>query len=112
MKKGEAKIEFFSNFNYIKHEFESGLVISKFLYEKAKLEKNFKMTYKQFNKYFNDELKNIHNQTKTAQISTNDNKSINTIEFKNEPVKLQIKPNNKKVFDAKFGKKFNDDDIL
>ncbi|ARR04746.1 MULTISPECIES: hypothetical protein [Campylobacter] len=112
MQRGEAKIEFYSNINYLKKEFENGCVISKFLYEKAKLEKNFKMTYKQFNKYFNDELKNIHNQTKTAQISTNDNKSINTIEFKNEPVKLQIKPNNKKVFDAKFGKKFNDDDIL
>ncbi|MBK3501130.1 hypothetical protein [Campylobacter fetus] len=111
MQRGEAKIEFYSNINYLKKEFENGCVISKFLYDKALKEKNFKMTYKQFNKYFNDEFKNTHNQTKTAQISTNDNKSINIIEFKNEPVKLQIKPN-KKVFDAKFGKKFNDDDIL
>ncbi|WP_162165545.1 hypothetical protein [Campylobacter fetus] len=112
MKKGEAKIEFFSNLNYLKQEFEAGLLVSKILYQKAKIDKNFKMTYKQFNKYFNDELKNIHNRTKTDQISTNIDKAIRSIEIKNEPIKLQIKPNNKKVFDVKFGKEFNDDDIL
>ncbi|CDF65929.1 hypothetical protein [Campylobacter fetus] len=109
MKKGEAKIEFFSNLNYLKKEFESGLVVSKFLYNKAKTNKNLKMSYKQFNKYFNEVF--INNQTKTIKTPKNNNEIIK-VNVENEPVKLQIKPNNKKVFDAKFGKKFNDNDIL
>ncbi|HDX6281811.1 TPA: hypothetical protein RPW02_001748 [Campylobacter fetus subsp. venerealis] len=109
MKKGEAKIEFFSNLNYLKKEFESGLVVSKFLYKKAKNNINLQMTYKQFNKYFNEVF--INNQTKTIKTPKNNNEIIK-VNVENEPVKLQIKPNNKKVFDAKFGKKFNDNDIL
>ncbi|QMS67709.1 hypothetical protein [Campylobacter fetus] len=109
MKKGEAKIEFFSNLEYLKKEFESGLVVSKFLYNKAKTNKNLKMSYKQFNKYFNEVF--INNQAKTIKTPKNNNEIIK-VKIENEPVKLQIKPNNKKVFDAKFGKKFNDNDIL
>lgn len=109
MKKGEAKIEFFSNLNYLKKEFESGLVVSKFLYNKAKTNKNLKMSYKQFNKYFIEVF--INNQTKTIKTPKNNNEIIK-VNVENEPVKLQIKPNNKKVFDVKFGKKFNDNDIL
>lgn len=54
MKKGEAKVEFFSNLEYFKKEYEAGLVVSKILYNKAVQEKNIKMKYNQFNKYFND----------------------------------------------------------
>ncbi|ASM39443.1 hypothetical protein CSPB12327_07655 [Campylobacter sp. RM12327] len=111
MKKGEAKIEFFSNLNYLKKEFESGLVVSKFLYEKAKTSKNFKMSYKQFNKYFNEVFKNINNKTKTIKTPKNNNEIIK-VKIENEPIKLQIKTNNKKIFDSKYGKKFNNDDIL
>ncbi|OCR86419.1 hypothetical protein CFT13S00388_09230 [Campylobacter fetus subsp. testudinum] len=116
MKKGEAKIEFYSNLKYLKQEFESGLVISKFLYEKAKLEKNFKMTYKQFNKYFNDELKNTRNQIEMAQISKNQDKTINDIEKdikqKNEPIKLYVNTKNGRIFNPLYGKSVNNDDIL
>lgn len=46
MKKGEAKIEFFSNIEFQKNEYKTGCVVSKFLYNKAKEKRNFKMTYK------------------------------------------------------------------
>lgn len=116
MKKGEAKIEFFSNLNYLKQEFESGLVVSKFLYKKAKTNKNLKMSYKQFNKYFNDTFKNTHNQSEMALKSKNYSKeykdSTNKQKTKNEPLKLKIQTNSKNVFNAKFGKNFKDEDIL
>ncbi len=116
MKKGEAKIEFFSNLNYLKKEFESGLVVSKFLYNKAKTNKNLKMSYKQFNKYFNDTFKNIHNQSKIALKSKNNlneyQSSTKDKKIKNEPLKLKIQTNSKNVFNAKFGKEFKESDIL
>ncbi len=116
MKKGEAKIEFFSNLNYLKQEFESGLVVSKFLYKKAKTNKNLKMSYKQFNKYFNDTFKNTHNKSKTALKSKNYLKeyqsSTKDKKLENEPLKLKIQTNSKNVFNAKFGKEFKDEDIL
>lgn len=116
LKRGEAKIEFFSNLEYLKQEFKNGFVVSKALYNKAKLEKNLKLSYEQFNKYFNDTFKNTHNQSKTAlksksylkeyQSSTKDKK------IENEPLKLKIQTNSKNVFNAKFGKEFKDEDIL
>lgn len=116
MKKGEAKIEFFSNLNYLKKEFESGLVVSKFLYNKAKTTKNLKMSYKQFNKYFNDTFKNTHNQSKIALKSKNNlneyQSSTKDKKIENEPLKLKIQTNSKNVFNAKFGKEFKESDIL
>lgn len=53
MKRGEGKTEFFANLNYLKEQYKQGIIISKFLYEKAVEEKNFKMSYKNFNNYFN-----------------------------------------------------------
>ncbi|MBZ7936320.1 hypothetical protein H2279_06750 [Campylobacter sp. B0100352/1] len=107
MQRGEAKIEFYSNINYLKKEFENGCVVSKFLYNKALKEKNFKMTYKQFNKYFNDEFKNKIEKKETMQ---KDNQSL-VLENK-EPIKLKINTKSKKVFDAKFGKDIKEDDLL
>ncbi|HDX8135992.1 TPA: hypothetical protein RQJ16_001839 [Campylobacter fetus subsp. venerealis] len=116
MKKGEAKIEFFSNLEYLKKEFKSGLVVSKFLYNKAKTTKNLKMSYKQFNKYFNETFKDTHNQSKIALKSKNNLKEYrsNTKDkkLKNEPLKLKIQTNSKNVFNAKFGKVFKESDIL
>lgn len=116
MKKGEAKIEFFSNLNYLIQEFEKGLVVSKFLYEKAKINKNFKMTYKQFNKYFNENFKNVYNQTKSALKSIGDVNTIkdtkNNLKTKNEPIVLKIDTKTKKVFDVNFDKHIKEEDIL
>ncbi|EAI4450172.1 hypothetical protein A0Y73_07880 [Campylobacter lari] len=108
MKKGEAKIEFYSNLNYLKKEFENGCVVSKFLYEKALKEKNFKMTYVQFNKYFNEIFKNKIDKKETIQ----ENNRFLTLENNKEPIKLKINTKSKKVFDAKFGKDIKEDDLL
>lgn len=101
MKRGEAKIEFYSNLNYFKKEFESGCVVSKFLYERAKKEKGILMTYSQFNKYFNGVFKDAKKV-----------KDIPLVPENKEPIKLKIDTRSKKVFDAKFGKKINDEDLL
>ncbi|EPR3147603.1 hypothetical protein ACU4US_001714 [Campylobacter jejuni] len=108
MKKGEAKIEFYSNLNYLKKEFENGCVVSKFLYQKALKEKNFKMTYVQFNKYFNEIFKNKIDKKETIQ----ENNRFLTLENNKEPIKLKINTKSKKVFDAKFGKDIKEDDLL
>lgn len=95
MKRGEAKIEFYSNIEYIKKKYNSGIVVSKILFEHLKKEKNIKMCYEQFNKYFNDEfkLKNKLNYAKNENIS---------IDIK-EPKIIEIK-NNNKVFSPLYGK--------
>lgn len=95
MKRGEAKIEFYSNIEYIKEKYNSGIVVSKILFEHLKKEKNIKMCYEQFNKYFNDEfkLKNKLNYAKNENIS---------IDIK-EPKIIEIK-NNNKVFSPLYGK--------
>lgn len=103
MKKGEAKIEFYAILNFLQQEFEAGTVVAKFLYEKAKEYKNIKMTYKQFNKYFNDTFK-----TPKEKIDSN----IKIIKNNTEPVKLKISTGSRKNFDPMFGKKFVKDDIL
>lgn len=114
MKKGEAKIEFFSNLEYIKKEYEAGLVVSKFLYNKAVLEKNIKMTYTQFNKYFNDTFNNkidtVHNINQNLNINNSEKKQNETLT--NEPIKAKINTKETKVFNPLFGKNFNNDDIL
>lgn len=56
-KRGEAKVEFYSNLDWIKDQYNNGVIISKFLFQKAQKEKNFKMGYPQFNKYFNEIFK-------------------------------------------------------
>jgi hypothetical protein len=105
MKKGEAKIEFYAILNFLQKEFEAGIVVSKFLYEKAKKYKNIKMTYKQFNKYFNDTFK-------TPKEKINSNIEIIRNNTETEPVRLKISTGAKKNFDPMFGKKFTRDDIL
>ena len=105
MKKGEAKIEFYAILNFLQKEFEAGIVVSKFLYEKAKKYKNIKMTYKQFNKYFNDTFK-------IPKEKINSNIEIIRNNTETEPVRLKISTGSKKNFDPMFGKKFTRDDIL
>lgn len=115
MKKGEAKIEFFSNLEWIKKEYQAGLVVSKFLYNKAVIEKNIKMTYTQFNTYFNRYFNRNNNYSQSTNINQNlisENKKIEKEFLKNEPIKAKITTKDKKVFDAMYGKNFNDDDIL
>jgi len=70
VKKGEAKIEFFSNLKYLQNEYNNGLVVAKFLYKKAIHEKKFKMGYGQFNKYFNDVFGVKKNQNEKLVIDT------------------------------------------
>lgn len=98
MKRGEAKIEFYSNFEYIKEKYLSGIVVSKILFEYLKQEKNIKMSYDQFNKYFNDEFK-IKNELNNIK---QENNSSNA----KEPKKVEIK-NNHQVFSALYGKQIN-----
>lgn len=95
MKRGEAKIEFYSNIEYIKIQYYSGIVVSKILFEHLKKERNIKMCYGQFNKYFNDEFKLINksNFTKNENISSD----------MKEPKIIEIK-NNNKVFSPLYGK--------
>lgn len=119
MKKGEAKVEFFTHLEYLKKEYEAGLVVSKFLYNKAVLEKNIKMTYTQFNKYFNDifnikvnKIQNISQNSNTINNDSNTPKKIQKDTLINEPIKAKIGTKETKVFDPLYGKKFNNDDIL
>ncbi|EAI9929528.1 hypothetical protein C5535_08415 [Campylobacter jejuni] len=110
MKKGEAKIEFYSNLSYLKKEFENGCVVSKFLYEKAKKERNFKMTYVQFNKYFNEIFKN---QNTSKAVAKENKQEDNTKQNdKKEPVILEIKTNKGRVFDPLYGKNIDPSQIL
>ncbi len=67
-------------------------MVSKFLYNKALKEKNFKMTYVQFNKYFNEIFKNKIDKKETIQ----ENNQFLTLENK-EPIKLKINTKSKKM---------------
>lgn len=109
MKKGEAKIEFFTNLKYLQNEYNDGLVVSKFLYKKAVHEKNFKMTYPQFNKYFNDFLaiKKTVSVFPLVKKEQDDPKSGSS-----EPLRARINTKEKKVFDALYGKQISDEDLL
>ena len=113
MKRGEAKIEFYTNLEYFKKEYESGMVVSKFLYQKAVGEKNIKMTYPQFNKYFNDILKTNISKNKNIEVlnlSRNNDIKKESITA-GEPIKIKISTK-EKVFDALYGKEIKEDDIL
>lgn len=98
MKRGEAKIEFYSNFEYIKENYLSGIVVSKILFEHLKQEKNIKMSYVQFNSYFNNEFKTKKEINNTKQ----ENNSSNI----KEPKKVEIK-NNHQVFSALYRKQID-----
>lgn len=103
MKRGFAKIEFFTNLDYFKKAFKKGFVVSKILYEKAKKEKKIQMSYTQFNKYFKEFLikqKNLKSETNTHANN-----------FSN-PIKLEINAASKKVFDPKFKKNIAAEDLL
>lgn len=65
------------------------------------------MTYKQFNKYFNDEFKN---KIEKKEITQENNQSLALENI--GPIKLKINTKPKKVFDAKFGKDIREDDLL
>ena len=56
MQRGDKAIEFYSNLNWLKEQYKAGFVIAKRLYEKAVNERDFKMSYMQFCRYFNEEL--------------------------------------------------------
>ena len=113
MKKGEAKIEFFSNLKYLQNEYNNGLVISKFLHQKAKNEKNFKMTYAQFNKYFNEVFKVRKSVDKELVITSSaEETSVIKQRESQEPIKASINTKEKKVFNALYGKEIKDDDLL
>jgi hypothetical protein len=113
MKKGEAKIEFFTNLKYLQNEYNNGLVIAKFLYEKAVREKNFKMKYWQFNKYFNDILAGKKIVIKEPVIiSPAEDNLTPTVDEAQGPIKASINTKEKKVFSALYGKKVDDGDLL
>lgn len=113
MKKGEAKIEFFTNLKYLQNEYNNGQVVSKFLYQKAVREKNIKMRYAQFNKYFNDvfRVKTIEIE-KQIKVVANENILKNDLTATAGPIKASINTKEKKVFSALYGKEIKDDDIL
>jgi len=58
--------EFYANLKMIKETYEAGLRIKKHLYLFLKTELNWKMTYKTFNKYFNQEFQK-QKETKTQK---------------------------------------------
>ena len=113
MKKGEAKIEFFSNLKYLQNEYNNGLVISKFLHQKAKNEKKFNMTYAQFNKYFN-EIFGVKKSIVKDPVITSPAEEILVIKQSESqgPIKASINTKEKKVFNALYGKQVNDGDLL
>lgn len=113
LKKGEAKIEFFSNLFWLQREFELGLVVSKFLYQKAQKEINLKMTYVQFNKYFNQVFKHTSTINRNGS-NFNDQQKNDVTPYSNskEPLKLKIDTYTKKVFDPLFGKNVKKEDLL
>lgn len=113
MKKGEAKIEFYTNLNYLQNEYKSGQVVSKFLYQKTVREKNIKMSYWQFNKYFNDvfEVKKSVLEESVVISPTEEILVIKQSESQG-PIKASINTKEKKVFSALYGKEIKDDDIL
>lgn len=113
MKKGEAKIEFFTNLKYLQNEYNNGLVVAKFLYEKAVREKNFKMKYQQFNKYFNDVLAMKKSVVKEPVITSPAEEILVIKQTGSQgPIKASINTKEKKVFSALYGKKVEDGDIL
>jgi len=81
LKSGEAKVEFFTNFDFIKSKYESGYVVGTKLYKVVQDEQKIKMKYVQFNKYFQefifqkDERFSNTRKKKKEIISTNDNKT-------------------------------------
>ncbi len=106
MKRGEAKIEFYSNLNFIKIKYDEGIVVSKILYNLVKNEKNIIMSYQQFNKYFNE--------TFNITLQNQENKKISNLQDKEkiskDPIKININTKGSKIF--KPNKKFNHNDIL
>lgn len=113
MKKGEAKIEFFTNLKYLQNEYNNGLVVAKFLYQKAVREKNFKMKYPQFSKYFNDALAMKKSVVKEPVITPPVEENLVVAPSESQgPIKASINTKEKKVFSALYGKEIKDDDIL
>lgn len=113
MKKGEAKIEFFTNLKYLQNEYNNGLVVAKFLYQKAVREKNFKMKYPQFTRYFNDVLAMKKSVVKEPVITSPAEEILVIKQSESQgPIKASINTKEKKVFSALYGKEIKDDDIL
>jgi prolyl oligopeptidase PreP (S9A serine peptidase family) len=55
MQRGTAKVQFFSNYDYIKDlYYKRVFVVAKHLYELLKKEEIISMSYKQFNRYFQE----------------------------------------------------------
>lgn len=53
LKKGSGKIEFFSNFDFIKQKYYDGNVVATELHSILKKEKNINLSYRQFTEYLN-----------------------------------------------------------
>lgn len=85
LKSGEAKVEFFTNFDFIKSKYESGYVVGTKLYKVVQDEQKIKMKYVQFNKYFQEFIfqkdERFFNTKKKKKeiISINGNKTSETI---------------------------------
>lgn len=116
MKKGEGTIEFYANLNWLKEQYEAGQVVAKFLYEKAVKEKGFKMSYKQFGRYFNEEL-NQRKQQKEQKIVVEKviqeeaKKETEEAPKKREPIIMRMEKK-KRVFDPLRGKDIDPSRIL
>ena len=55
MQRGDAKVQFFTNYDYIKDlYYKKGFVVAKHLYELLQKEEKISMSYKQFNRYFQE----------------------------------------------------------
>lgn len=108
MKKGEGTIEFYANLNWLKEQYEAGQVVAKFLYAKAVKEKGFKMSYKQFGRYFNEELKRKHQKEQKIVVE----KTIQEeAPKKREPIIMRMEKK-KRVFDPLRGKDIDPSRIL
>jgi len=70
MERGEAKVEFFTNLEFLKNEYKSGCIVCSILYKRAVKEKNIRMTYKVFNSYFNKYLRE-ETETKIKKVDEN-----------------------------------------
>lgn len=80
MQRGTAKVQFFTNYDYIKDlYYKRGFVVAKHLYELLKKEEIISMSYKQFNRYFQEFIFSKDERFSTSKVVKENSNSIDKI---------------------------------
>jgi len=94
MHRGDAKIQFFTNYNYIKSlYYERGFVVAKHLYNLLQKEEKISISYKQFNRYFQEFI--FSKDERFSKVSKEINKPL-IIKEPPKVKKIVVGDNNKK----------------